>query len=130
MLTSAATIARLPVMQGSPTPPRIERVPAPAGTAVLVLAGELDLATAGRFRDLADSAIGEGVQKLVLDMSETTFLDSTMLRELLRTNTALQGNGGKVVLVGAQAAVDRLLELTGTAELFGQAATRADALGP
>lgn len=116
-------------MQGSPTPPKIERVPAPAGAALLVLAGELDLATAGRFRDLADAAIGDGVQKLVLDMSETTFLDSTMLRELLRTNTALQGQGGKVVLVGAQAAVERLLELTGTAELFGQAATRADALG-
>jgi anti-anti-sigma factor len=55
-------------------------------------------------------------------------MDSTMLRELLRAHKDVQSSGGRLVIAGAQAAVRRLLELTGTSGLFVLAPDRAAAL--
>lgn len=113
----------------TPRPPafRMERVPAPEGVVLLVLAGEIDLATSGRFRAEVEAALAAG-SALVADLSEVEFMDSTMLRELLSANRDLGGAGRHFVLAAPQAAVRRLLELTGTAELFRTAATREEAV--
>ena len=106
---------------------RMEREPSPEGVILLVLAGEIDLATSGQFRAVVDEAIAEGVS-LVADVEEVTFMDSTMLRELLRAHRDLGGAGRRFILAAPQPPVRRLLELTGTAGLFTLSATRADAI--
>ncbi|HVL94222.1 MAG TPA: STAS domain-containing protein [Solirubrobacteraceae bacterium] len=108
----------------------LERAATRAGDVpVLVLVGELDLASAGRFRELAEEAAADAPGMVVADVSEVTFMDSTMLRELLRGHRELAEQGSRLVVAGAQASVRRLLELTGTDRLFALAETREQALG-
>ena len=106
---------------------RMEREDAPAGVILLVLGGEIDLATSGQFRAVVDEAIAEGMS-LVADVEEVTFMDSTMLPELLRANRELSEAGKRFIHAAPQPAVCRLLELTGTAGLFTLSATRDDAI--
>ena len=106
---------------------RMEREDAPAGVILLVLAGEIDLATSGQFRAVVDEASTEGAS-LVADVEEVTFMDSTMLRELLRAHRDLGAAGRRFILAAPQPPVRRLLDLTGTAGLFTLSATREDAI--
>ncbi len=106
----------------------LETLPARAGTLVLRLVGELDVATSGELRAHLEPALAGTVRGVVLDLEEVAFVDSSALRELIRVQAAVQAGEGVVVLVAPRPAVQRLLELTGTAELFARAATREEAL--
>lgn len=110
--------------------PRLDRVEPPPrdGVAVLELAGELDLAVHDRFRALVDEVLAEAPALVVADLEEVEFMDSTMLREVLRAHQALDDAGSRLVVAGAQPAVSRLLELTGTHQVLSLASNRADAL--
>ena len=110
--------------------PQIERVqPAPQdGAEVIALAGELDLAVHEDFRELVDEVLAATPQLVVVDVTGVEFMDSTMLRELLRAHRDLEEAGGRLVVAGAQPAVTRLLELTGTHEVLDLADSREAAL--
>jgi anti-sigma B factor antagonist len=94
---------------------------------VLELRGELDMAAAPVLRGRAEEC---GTPALVLDLAAATFVDSAMLRELLRARAELAARGVRLCLAAASEPVLRLLELTGTADLFelqpdvGSAVTR------
>ncbi len=110
--------------------PSIERVsPPPAGdVVVLEFAGELDLAVHARFASLVDEVVAESPRAVVADLTGSEFMDSTMLRELLRAHTALEEAGTTFVVAGSQPPVRRLLELTGTDEMLTLADSREAAL--
>ena len=114
--------------QGAPPPFRIDREDAPDGVALLVLEGEIDLATTGRFREAVEGVLAEDVRSVVLDVVGVEFMDSTMLRELLRAHRDFADGGARMVVAGPHPTVRRLLELTGTNEVFDIAPTRSDAL--
>jgi len=107
----------------------IDELPAPRGTLLLRLVGELDLAASGGFRERVEQSLAAGVRNVVLDMAEARFIDSSMLKELLRANTATRDAGGRLVLTAVQPAVERLLDLTRVRELLDFAPSREDALG-
>jgi anti-anti-sigma factor len=65
---------------------------------------------------------------VVVDLHEVAFMDSTMLRELLRAHREMENAGGRLVIASAQPTVRRLLELTGTADVFALAESREAAL--
>jgi anti-anti-sigma factor len=109
--------------------PRLERAPDVAGAVVIELAGELDLAVCPRLRTLVDEATADGPETLVIDVTEVAFMDSSVLREFLRGHRAVEDAGGRIVVAGAQPTVRRLLELTGTAEMFALADSLDAALG-
>ena len=94
----------------------VEAVAGPDGIAVLVLAGELDIAAAPVAREHVDGAAG--ARGLVLDLSRATFVDSSMLKELLRAAGELARYDTRLVLAGIPPAVQRLLDLMRTAPLF------------
>jgi anti-anti-sigma factor len=88
-----------------------------AGEHVLHLEGELDLASAPELRkhfDEADSA-------MVVDFARVTFIDSAVLKELLRARVEMAERGVRLVLAGVPMPVRRLLDLTRTSELFEDA---------
>lgn len=87
-------------------------------TGVLKLEGELDLAAAPALRKRIDEFDGES---LVLDFVRVTFIDSAVLKELLRARAELTERGVRLVLAGVPAPVRRLLDLTRTSELFEDA---------
>ena len=86
---------------------------------VLVLSGELDLAAAPRLRAQIDAT--PAGQALVLDLSRATFIDSAVLKELLRARAELSQRDVRLVLAGVAPPVRRLLDLTRTSELFEDA---------
>jgi anti-anti-sigma factor len=106
----------------------MEVLPAPPGTFLLRLIGELDLAASGGFRERVDEALAAGARNLVVDMEDALFIDSSMLKELLRANTAAEDASGRLVLAGVRPVVERLFDLTRVRELLTLVATRAEAL--
>ncbi len=110
--------------------PSIDRVSPPPADDVVVLAfaGELDLAVHARFAALVDEVVSESPRLVVADLTGSEFMDSTMLRELLRAHTSLKDAGSSLVVAGSQPPVRRLLELTGTDEMLALADSREAAL--
>jgi anti-anti-sigma factor len=88
------------------------------GPGVIMLEGELDLAAAPELRTRLDGFDG---QSLVLDFTRTTFIDSAVLKELLRGRVELSERGVRLVLAGVPTPVRRLMDLTRTSELFEDA---------
>jgi len=112
-----------------PRPFTVEVGEAPEGVGLLILEGEMDMAAIRAFRAGVEEALGDReVRALVLDMAEVPFMDSSMLRELLRLNQELRQQGAWPVLVALQGPVRRLLDLTRTAELFRLSDTREGAV--
>jgi anti-sigma B factor antagonist len=112
-----------------PREPRLERVDGPGdGVVVLELAGELDLAVGPRFHELVERVVADTPRLVVVDLAEVGFMDSTMLRELLRAHREVEEGGGRLVVAGAQPTVRRLLELTGTSDVFAISPSRDEAL--
>jgi anti-anti-sigma factor len=112
-----------------PRPFTVEVGEAPDGAAMIILQGEMDMAAIRSFRAGVDAAIDDRqIRTLILDMAEVSFMDSSMLRELLRLNQELRQQGAWPVLAGLQGPVRRLLDLTRTAELFRLADSREAAL--
>ncbi|HUO45712.1 MAG TPA: STAS domain-containing protein [Acidimicrobiia bacterium] len=83
------------------------------GWAVLSPAGEIDLASVElletRLADLARNSI----DRVLIDLTGVTFLDSTGLRTLLSAHTRLAEEGGTLALVVSGGPVERLLDITG-----------------
>jgi anti-anti-sigma factor len=104
-----------------------EVLPAPPGTLLLRLTGELDLAASSGFREHVENALAAGAHNVVIDMAEALFIDSSMLKELLRAHTAAGEASGRLVLVGVRPTVERLLTLTRVRDLLTLVATRDEA---
>jgi anti-anti-sigma factor len=85
------------------------------GVAIVRLEGEMDLAATETVRAVVDGARGHA---LIFDLERVTFVDSAILKELLRARAELAGRGVRLVLAGAPRTVRRLMELTRTADLF------------
>jgi stage II sporulation protein AA (anti-sigma F factor antagonist) len=105
----------------SPAPYSIAEGKSTERIRVLVLEGELDLAAAPRLQArVAETVTGRA---LVLDFARVTFIDSAVLKELLRARAELAARDVRLVLAGVAPPVRRLLDLTRTSELFDSAAT-------
>jgi anti-sigma B factor antagonist len=98
----------------------------PAGVSVVVLRGELDLAAAPVLRARVDEATAG--RALVIDLADTTFIDSAVLKELLRARAELAAHDVRLVLAAVPPPVRRLLDLTRTSELFDDVPDAATAL--
>jgi anti-sigma B factor antagonist len=79
---------------------------------VVSLGGEVDLYTAPELKQELHRLVGEGATRIVIDMSETTFIDSTTLGVLLSVVKRVRPEGGAVVLVCPDRNVRRIFEIT------------------
>ena len=80
------------------------------GPPTFFLQGELDLATV----PLLDIAIADAVARggpITIDLSHTTFIDSTGVRSILSAVKALPS--GCIILHGVHGGIQRILEITG-----------------
>ena len=81
------------------------------------LEGEFDMGGVATFRIALDKA-PEPWQRVVIDLEEITFMDSSGLQELLHLNDAVRERGRELVLAHPSVPVLRLLELTGVDSHF------------
>jgi anti-sigma B factor antagonist len=82
----------------------------------LVLAGELDLATAPELDAMTEQVCADGAGELVLDLRELAFIDSSGLRAILRAWQHCEAHRCELFLTSGSPAVQRLFELTGLLE--------------
>jgi anti-anti-sigma factor len=79
---------------------------------VLVLDGELDVATVTVFDDALANAVASSGGTLTIDASRVSFLDSIALRSLLNVTAHLNDVGRAMAIVCSAGPVRRLIELT------------------
>jgi anti-anti-sigma factor len=82
-------------------------------TVRVALAGDIDIATLTVFGEALKRCLAAGGDRLVLDMSEVTFMDSQGLHMLLATDAALREAGGELIVAAPSAQVRRLLDVSG-----------------
>ena len=66
---------------------------------VISLAGEVDLYTAPEFKEALLEAIADGAKTVVVDLTDTTFIDSTTLGVLVGGLKRLRPDGRTLALV-------------------------------
>jgi anti-sigma B factor antagonist len=97
-------------------------------TVVIALQGEIDLSNAPAFQEVLTTQIELGARRVVIDLQQVTFLDSTALRVLLAGNRELDGAGGKLAIVCAEPRIRKIFTVTGLDEFFSFHATVEQAL--
>jgi len=86
---------------------------------VLRLSGEIDAATARELNASLNAAVGTSPERLVVDLTDVTFIDSTGLGALLKARAQLENQGAAMVLVCTrEGAVARLIDDAGVGALF------------
>ena len=96
---------------------------------VISLAGEVDLYTAPEFKQQLLDVIGKGAKDVVVDFTDTTFIDSTTLGVLVGGVKRLRQNHGQLSLVCSDRNITKIFEITGLDRVFTIHATREEALG-
>jgi anti-sigma B factor antagonist len=80
--------------------------------------GEVDVATIRRLRERIEEALAAGTGRLILDLRETTFLDSTGLRLAMEADARAARNGTEFSIIAGPAAVQRAFDVAGLTELL------------
>ena len=76
------------------------------------------MATAPSLREVLDQVMAEGARRVVVDLAEAPFVDSTGLGALLTAHLRMRAHRGELVLSNPTAAARRLLELTALDRVF------------
>lgn len=97
-------------------------------TAVISLTGEVDLYTAPEFKQELVKAIEGWAENVVVDLSATSFIDSTTLGVLVSGVKRLRPQGGQIVLVVGDHNIRKIFEITGLDRVFSIYEMRDDAL--
>jgi anti-sigma B factor antagonist len=79
---------------------------------VVTVAGQIDIFTAPRLRDVLVEQIQAGHVHLVVDVEKVTFLDSAALAVLIGAWWRVRDHGGHLALAGAPGAVRRIFHVT------------------
>jgi anti-sigma B factor antagonist len=98
------------------------------GGYVISLAGEVDLYTAPEFKQQLLEVISQGARTVVVDFSDTTFIDSTTLGVLVGGVKRLRTNDGQLSLVCSDRNITKIFEITGLDRVFTIYPTRSEAL--
>ncbi|MEU4554518.1 anti-anti-sigma factor [Micromonospora violae] len=88
------------------------------GGARLRLAGELDLSTAGELTAAIDRLTAAGETRVLLDLTDLTFCDSTGMAVFVRGDNQAAADGGWLRITGATGRVERVLRVTGLADVL------------
>ena len=96
---------------------KIDVVELENGITKLVLSGRMDIrgATAA---DMTFSVTAGSRKKVVVDLSDVTFMASLGLRTLMVSAKAMASKGGRMVLLNPQPNVQKVIETTGVPTLI------------
>ena len=86
---------------------------------VVVVEGEVDVQTAAQLRQALDQEIAEGHVRLVVDLDEVTFLDSTGLGVLVGRLKLVRNASGWRRIVCSSDRILRVFRITGLDKVFG-----------
>jgi anti-sigma B factor antagonist len=93
------------------------------GIEVVDVAGEIDIYTAPRLRELLIDLVSTGSYQLVLNLDKVGFLDSTGLGVLVGAQRRVRAHDGLLDLVCTQQRILKIFRIAGLTEVFGIYAT-------
>ena len=88
------------------------------GTPVVVLEGEIDIATAPQLREELLVLDASGHNRVIVDLDKVTFFDSTALGVLVSGLHRFRTGGGDLSLVCSQSRLLNVFEITGLTDLI------------
>jgi anti-sigma B factor antagonist len=97
-------------------------------THVVSVRGEIDLFTAPEFKQHVSAPIDAGVAHVVVDLSRTTFIDSSSLGVLIGAHRRLKLRGGSLAIVCHNEAIVKTFRITGLDGVFTLVGSLEDAL--
>ena len=86
---------------------------------IIEVGGEIDVYTAPRLREAIVAAIEAGHTRLVIDVENVDFLDSTGLGVLVGALKKVRGDGGTLDIVCTQERILKIFDITGLDKVFG-----------
>ena len=95
---------------------------------VISLFGEADLYAAPELKDHLLRAIAQKGTRIVVDMGDVTFIDSTSLSVLVQGERRMRPSGGRIALVCTDPNVVKVFRITGLDRVFPMYASRAEAV--
>ena len=98
------------------------------GGLLVELAGELDLATAAGLRDVFAAAEDAGYERVIVDLSAVSAVDSTGLAVLVAVHKHLARSRGELIVVVENELVASQLRVTSLDRLFTLCTSRDEAL--
>jgi anti-sigma B factor antagonist len=98
------------------------------GIAVVALTGEVDLYTCPEFKQELLRVIADESSLVVVDLTATTFIDSTALGVIIRGVERLKQQDGRLVVVCADPNIVKVFEVTGLNRIFSVYGSRDEAL--
>ena len=85
----------------------------------VVLTGEVDLSNARRLREVLLSIANSGEHRIIIDLGNVTFMDSTGLSALVGARKRFQSlDRGEIILRSPAPTVLKVLEMTGLMRVF------------
>ena len=95
---------------------------------VLAVRGEIDLFTAPELKQVLAESIEAGRVRIVVDLTDTTFLDSTALGVLIGAVKRLRSRDGALAIVNVDENIAKTFEITGLDQIFTIVSTREEAV--
>jgi anti-sigma B factor antagonist len=90
-----------------------------SGVTIVDLSGKITLGEGGvTLRDEVRKLVGEGQKKIVLNLAEVNYIDSSGLGELVSAYTAVKNAGGELKLLNLTSKVRDLLVITKLVTVF------------
>jgi anti-anti-sigma factor len=107
----------MPTSDSSPPDHFDVRTETRGDTLVVRAFGELDLSVVGRFEEEVRQAVLGTVMRVLLDLSEVSFIDSTGLRAIVKAQELAAVRGKEFRIWGEiSPAIERAFDVTGMAE--------------
>lgn len=95
----------------------------PDGLRVIHANGELDRAELAHLRTTVQAAFADGAPSVILDMTDVTFIDSSVLAALIAESLDADQRGALLVVVTGAGGIMRSLELKGLVQVMHIAET-------
>lgn len=95
---------------------------------VLAVRGEIDLFTAPELKQVLAESIEAGRVRIIVDLTETTFLDSTALGVLIGAVKRLRSRDGALAIVNVDENISKTFEITGLDQIFTIVSSRDEAV--
>ena len=87
-------------------------------TQVVAVTGEIDLFTAPEFKQRVSAPIDAGRSRIVVDLTQTTFIDSSSLGVLIGAHRRLKRRDGSLTVVCDNDAILKTFRITGLDGVF------------
>ena len=99
-----------------------------AHTQVVEPHGELDLATAPDLRAALDAVYDTGKRRIIVDLGEVPFIDSSGFRVLVATHNKLVADGGALIVMCSDPFLLRVFDVAGLTQVLNVVQSRREAV--